>query len=272
MRFAIDINFKGRPPFLVPVTFRSEIINFLKELIKSSDCDLKKYHEYWGNVNGHRAKPYTFFLNIPNPEFVQTIRGGFYKFDNCSVKLYISSCDPEFFPLIYNGYLKMRDRFILFNYAVELKELYLSKLKSINSEYEKFKILSPVIVRDIAVINENRKNFKGYLSYDNPYYNKALGYSIITLCRRFLNIKNKNINYDIEIDTTECHSVRLHHYSEVMPGTKGFIGIKADKDILELIYDIGLGARRSQGFGMVDVISKNYRKQIANSKEIMANI
>jgi CRISPR-associated endoribonuclease Cas6 len=38
-----------------------------------------------------------------------------------------------------------------------------------------------------------------------------------------------------------------------------FIGVfklKSDPTILQLIYDVGLGVRRSQGFGMLEVVKQ----------------
>ncbi|MBP8992072.1 MAG: hypothetical protein KBG82_08855 [Spirochaetes bacterium] len=41
---------------------------------------------------------------------------------------------------------------------------------------------------------------------------------------------------------------------EVITATDGCIVIQAPREVLQLIYDIGLGARRSQGFGMLEVV------------------
>jgi len=45
----------------------------------------------------------------------------------------------------------------------------------------------------------------------------------------------------------------LYHYKK-MPATKGIFKIKSKPEILQMIYDIGLGVHRSQGFGMMEVV------------------
>jgi CRISPR-associated endoribonuclease Cas6 len=37
-------------------------------------------------------------------------------------------------------------------------------------------------------------------------------------------------------------------------GNKMVFGIKCDSDVINLIYDIGVGAKRSQGYGMLEVV------------------
>jgi hypothetical protein len=41
-----------------------------------------------------------------------------------------------------------------------------------------------------------------------------------------------------------------------MTTNKGIIEIAANPEILQLLYDVGIGVRRSQGFGMLEIIKK----------------
>jgi CRISPR-associated endoribonuclease Cas6 len=40
----------------------------------------------------------------------------------------------------------------------------------------------------------------------------------------------------------------------MIEATSGTIKIKAPANVLQLIYDAGLGAKRSQGFGMLEIL------------------
>jgi len=266
MRFTIDIEIKGEPPFLLPVNYRRNVIALIKELMKSCDFSQHEYNSYWGDSNNNIAKPYTFFLYIPDAKHIFIDGKKFLRLNFPLIKLYVSTNDPRFISILYNGFLKIRKSFFMFDYPIELKEFFISKVKSIDSDSAEFKILSPVLVRNIS-LEGHRKNFKGYLSCYNSFFNESLIQSIITLCRHFLSYKPDSD--EIGIDISGCRIVRIPHYHELVPATKGIIGIKARKDILELIYNIGLGARRSQGFGMVDLAKE--AKDVCSNSDLVAN-
>ena len=37
-------------------------------------------------------------------------------------------------------------------------------------------------------------------------------------------------------------------------GNSGIFMLEAPKEVIKLVYDIGLGAKRSQGFGMIEIL------------------
>jgi CRISPR-associated endoribonuclease Cas6 len=49
----------------------------------------------------------------------------------------------------------------------------------------------------------------------------------------------------------------LTHYNQTMTSWLGRFTLTAPKEVLQLVYDIGIGVRRSQGFGMLE-IEKHY--------------
>jgi CRISPR-associated endoribonuclease Cas6 len=46
----------------------------------------------------------------------------------------------------------------------------------------------------------------------------------------------------------------ITHFNQYMTTNKGIIEIAANPEILQLLYDVGIGVRRSQGFGMLEII------------------
>jgi CRISPR-associated endoribonuclease Cas6 len=267
VRLTVEIGFKSKPPFLIPTTYRKNIVSFIRETVRSTDTANDLYNTYWGNGNTQSVKPYTFFLSVPDINYISLNKRRFIELNENSVKLHISSNDPDFLSILHmwlsNGYNKS---FNLFDYNVEVTGINLKNVKTIHSSLAIFKILSPVIVRNIEIEGNKRKG-TGYLSCNNSDFEDSLTRSILTLCSRFLYNKKINRN-DIEIDTSLCaHSV-IYHYMETIPVTIGLIGIKADEDILELIYNTGLGARRSQGFGMIELVSEPNYAPVAVMKEL----
>ncbi|MBN2403827.1 MAG: CRISPR-associated endoribonuclease Cas6 [Spirochaetes bacterium] len=255
MRITAEICFKGKPPFYIPVTYRRNIVSLIREAIRSADNTHEIYSKYWGNTNTHSVKPFTFFLSVPDVSYIDFNDRRLIRLNDKYFKLYITSSDSTFLSILHKWLSDTPNKsFNLFNYNVEIKGIILKEVKTIHSSFERFKILSPAIVRDVAVEGRKRKSM-GYLSCNNPDFEDSLAYSIITLCRKFLHSKILNRN-DIELDTSLCVSSIIYHYMETIPVTIGIIGIKADDEVLELIYNAGLGARRSQGFGMVDLLTE----------------
>ncbi|MBN2038611.1 MAG: CRISPR-associated endoribonuclease Cas6 [Spirochaetes bacterium] len=256
MRFTVELTLKGNPPFLIQAEYRKGITSMIKEAFKSIEGGEKYFFNYWGNRSENKAKPYTFSLFLPKPRLVINNGNGFLEFNENKLNLNFTSSDNDFLVLLYKGLLQINTKYTPFGTPVEFTNIYIKKDDYIIDDIARFKILSPIVVRDIMVIGYN-KRFKGYLSVGSEKYTDALGHSVKNLCKQFLPKGSKEIKKsDIKIDTSDCFGVRVNHYSEVIPGTKGVIEIKADKNILKLIYDAGIGARRSQGFGMLELDNK----------------
>ena len=69
---------------------------------------------------------------------------------------------------------------------------------------------------------------------------------------------------DFSAEFTNFKTVRISHYTkegalwgnkkELIEASAGIIRIKAPVPVLHLIYDAGIGAKRSEGFGMLEII------------------
>ncbi len=265
VRLEVEIGFKSKPPFLIPATYRRNIVSLIRESVRSTDTTMDIYTKYWGEGNAQSIKPYTFFLSIPGVNYINLKRKRYIEAHEDSVKLHISSSDSILLS-IFHKWLNNNKLFNLFNINVEVAGISLKNIKTINSSSVTFKILSPVIVRDTEIEGRKRKG-TGYLSCNDHDFEDSLSHSILNLCRRFLYNKRISRN-DIEIDASLCaHSV-IYHYMETIPVTIGLIKIKADEDVLELVYNTGLGARRSQGFGMVELVSESGFAPVPAMKEL----
>lgn len=267
MRLTVEIGFKNRPPFLIPATYRRNIVSLIREAVRQTDTANDIYYKYWGNGNTQSVKPYTFFLSVPDINYINLNRKKFIELHENSVKLHISSSDPNFLTILHKWLSSSRNEsFNLFNNNVAVSGISLKNVKTINSSSAIFKIMSPVIVRDTEIEGKKRKG-TGYLSCNDADFEDSLAHSILTLCRRFL--YNKKLERDdIEIDSSLCVHTVIYHYMETIPVTIGLIKIKADEDVLELIYNTGLGARRSQGFGMIELVTETNYEHSVVAKEL----
>lgn len=241
MRFQTNIYLQGAPPFKVPSSYRKNIASLIKEALADSDI----YVKYYASPKRNKQKPFTFSVSL---SVEKTEKGSLILNNNC-VRLYFSACDSIFLTKIYNGLLSLKPEFTAFHpYKMELRNFHMQKPHPITDQEMLFKTYSPVLVRNI----ENKKG-KGFIDFSHDNFDNNLFFSIRNLCRNFLDKDYELSREQVEITTFKCKSAVAKNYGGEI-GTRGFFNIKAPIEVLQLIYDAGLGAKRSQGFGMMRII------------------
>ena len=150
---------------------------------------------------------------------------------------------------MYNGFqiLKANELKFLDN-TIFIKNFFYKYQKKISNEAVTFKTLSPILVRHI----ENKKG-KGFLKANHPDFKENLFYNVKSLSRNFLNYELKREEFEIISMKFESKKVSLYG-NEI--ANKGIITIKSPVKILQMLYDAGIGAKRSQGFGMLEVVKQ----------------
>lgn len=245
MRFSLEIILLGTPPFKIPVDYRTEISSLIEEIILRGAP--KVYSHYWRNIT-EKVLPFTFSLIIPQAQLQASESVPMLECSTNTLAFHFSSYDFDLLNFVYNGLMKVMSQCSLFGYTITFRNFYFQKLKLINDTRVRFRILSPVVVHN----RENRAG-KKYITWEDTSYSEVLTDSIEKLCRNFIKPDyhlNKN---DIEIIPSPCSTTMVKHLSELIPATNGIIEMRAPVEVLRLIYDAGLGMRRSQGFGMLDI-------------------
>lgn len=240
----------------IPSDYRRYLLSLIKEAIKNGASDGQDFYERFYLSN--QTKPFTFSAYFPlkNGE----LNGDFFTF-------FFSTNDYEFLMRIYNGliYLSRSDRFKLFSdpkFAIGRFNMIPDKTFDKNQII--FKTISPFLVRDI----ENGDNYlvpKGSLSNKKFKYAKEKEISEIENSLK-ISIKSSLNKYmpgdtsgDLDLNIVKVELTPVIHASHnsdfkfTLPALKGLIKISANPDVLKFIYDIGIGARRSEGFGMLEV-------------------
>src|SRR3712207_7728236 len=62
---------------------------------------------------------------------------------------------------------------------------------------------------------------------------------------------------DIKVNPIQCKKVVVKHYKRYIDTTTGLFEIQADNKILQHFYDVGIGSRKSIGFGMIDLVTQD---------------
>lgn len=238
----------------LPTWYRIGFASLIKEALKRGDDAQRLYSLYYENAQKNRAKPFTFAVKL-NVEKVEKGEINKLTLKNKMATLYISSNDYEFIITIYNG-LKRITHYPLYDNTIEILRFSLLPERKFNDTKATFQIFSPVVVRKV----DDAKRSNGYATVDDSNFVEMLRYSIKSQCNAFLPDFSEHAQH-VQIETNKAFTVKIPHYNkkdpqkpEIIMATDGCISINAAPEILKLIYDIGLGARRSQGFGMLEVV------------------
>jgi len=240
MRFSVDIFFDSNSSVKIPLTYRRDIVSLIKEALKIENPNF--FELYYGDKSKNKQKPFTFSIYLPNS--VKENNEKLIVLQDNKLGLHFSSNDYPFFISVYNGLLKVKN-FKLFGTEIKIKHFHLKKEVKFEEKMV-FKTFTPILLRDIQ-----HKKGKGYLSHDNNKFIEQGKYTIRNLSKYFLDL-------DISIDDINFTPIKIK--SDIVSlyggevGNSGIFMLEAPKEVLKLVYDIGFGAKRSQGFGMIDIV------------------
>jgi len=244
MRFTTDIFFKGEPPFRVPTDYRKKIISIIKGCVKNNNPEL--FSKLWGS---NKTKPFTFCAYIPGVKHVKEKNINYLEFTGDKIGLSISSYDAGILINFYNSLLDYSRDDTPFTNEVEFGHFYLEKETPFFEDEYNFRLMSPMVVR-----NMKNRTGKEYISHEHPAFSENIYHSVLHMCRDFIRTDYNLKSDDFVFTPVRCKQAKIYHYKEVISAVSGTFSIKAPAEVLKLVYDAGIGARRSQGFGMVEVV------------------
>ncbi|MHB8338534.1 MAG: CRISPR-associated endoribonuclease Cas6 [Ignavibacteriaceae bacterium] len=229
MRLTIDYEMSGDK---LPRDYLRGFISLIKASFERANKNL--FLTYYVKP---RLKPFTFGVYFPE---LQGNDGIMLKVGT-KVRLNFSSNNPELITYIYNSFHNIKE-YQLFENKLMLQNVVLHPLKKIHGNEKVFKTISPFLV-----------NYKGesnkYLWPDENGFEEGLIFSIKECAKEFL---NKAVD-EVSFEPIELKKLSIYHYQKT-PTNKGLFKLKADEDVLQMVYDIGIGIHRSQGFGMLEVV------------------
>lgn len=224
------------------------MVSIVKEALKSTDREFfEELYTYDGDRSNKRSKNYCsslFLKDFERKEDVIKI--------NDRVIFNFSTPDYEFGVNLYNGLL-MVDEFNYKNYVLNKIRINLLKEKEIEDNRVRFKTLSPICIKD----KNNR-----FLNLDDKNYLIELNYIVNEVLKnyrgtglqkelKFNPVNMQKVVVKQKIEKFTKNTGRPYYYINSFKGSFELEGAVED---LRDIYQLGIGFKKSQGFGMLEVI------------------
>lgn len=237
----IKANFEMNTDWLIK-DYRSIFMALIKSTFIKYDPVLYTY--LYGTEEQKRKvnKPFTFSVRFPQYKGIEGNR----MFCGNKISLLFSSDDETLITGFFNG-LKAKQKIAIGeNYPItfELEHIQLLPLKRIQTNKVLFRTISPILVND-------KGSNLDYLSPTKPEFTRAFKEIIVIQANNF-QIPCTEEMIDFEINTMK--KLPLSHYKQTMTSWLGKFVLEAPANVLQLVYDIGIGVRRSQGFGMLEIV------------------
>lgn len=242
----VKINFSAKDK-MFPLSYRMMITSLIKKSLEISDEQYFKDIYYYEEKKNKKIKPFTFavFFKDYNIEKDMVNLNG-------NGAIIISTCDYNFGINLYNGLLKIKE-YVYKEFSIILEKIILEKEKSVNESRIFCKTLSPIHVKD--------KNNKP-VAIDDDRFNKELNY----ICNLSLeSFRGEGLKEEIYLIPVKMNKVvakeKISDFKKInnkdyiyIEGYKGTFYLEGNIQDLRLLMQIGLGFRRSEGFGMIDLI------------------
>ena len=209
--------------------------------------ELARFLHDRGFLYGKRAFKLFTFSRLLGP---YRVRGGRIFFDG-EVSLYVSSCVERFVKEIANSMVK-RGFLLLGDSKWEVIGLEFPKRPEISNEV-RIRTLSPMTVYSTLTTPDLRKKTYYYSPYEKEFH-KLID---LNAKKKHFILHNRNIKSSLTVRPLRAREVVLMYKETVVKGWLGLFTLKGPKTLIRTVYDVGLGSKNPQGFGMFEVLKND---------------
>jgi CRISPR-associated endoribonuclease Cas6 len=166
-----------------------------------------------------------------------------------NIYFYLSSPLKEFISQFAEGLLK-RGEFKIHNNNLILKEIFVMPIPEI-SKITKIKMLSPITIYSTLYKDKKKKTY--YYSPFEKEFNFLIKENLIKKYEAFY---KKRAEFDFKIkplNVNKNFEKIIIYKGTVIKGWLGNYEVESDEEIIKFAYDVGIGSKNSQGFGMFEI-------------------
>lgn len=244
MRFKINLNAVDKK---IPIGNRFMVCSLIKKAIEIGDTQLFNDMYFYKDKKNKKIKDFSFAIYLKDfkvEENYINVQG--------NISITVSTPNYNLGIAIYNGLLKIKT-FNFKEYILAVKSVNLVKESKVNTNTIHCKTLSPICMKDRngKSIDIYDNNFEEALNYiTNLYLETYRGYGLRERLKiNIVNMKKVVIKEEIQgfKDITNKQFILINSY-------KGIFNLSGDISDLQTLLEAGIGYRRSQGFGLIDLI------------------
>jgi CRISPR-associated endoribonuclease Cas6 len=225
---------------VLPLDYRPGFMSLLKKALNKSNPAL--YAELYENMV---TKPFTFSIYFGGGLLIDKNEGTL-RSNYPEISLNMSSNSAKLITFVYNGLLEIPE-YPIYKANLRLKEIRFSDSARIDNDYAMFKTLSPILIKT------SRREKDEYILPDHPEFKERLNYYVNLTWREITKVEGKfDVNF-IPLPKKINKEV-VFHMRVPFTAFRGVFVLQGEPEILQFIYDVGLGIRRNQGFGMLEVV------------------
>ena len=247
---------------IIPKDYRILILSFIKNNLE------KNFNESYKEIYGEKptVKFFTFSVYLPKPK----IEKEKIELDRNYFNILFSIYDNKQFIEFYNSFNSMINKekendnkknkkysYPLKNNKMELKNITMVNEKNIMSNRVRIKFLSPLVLRNHKeiTINKKRKGADIYFDFNDSDFNEQINYSVSRLIKD-LKLNGVNSNIKLKPYNNLARKTVVSFKNILINSSIGEYILEGDSELLNILYKTGIGSRRSEGFGMFEVIEE----------------
>ena len=241
---------------IIPKDYRILILSFIKNNLE------KNFNESYKEIYGEKptVKFFTFSVYLPKPK----IEKEKIELDRNYFNVLFSIYDNKQFIEFYNSFNSMiiknenkENSYPLKNNKMRLKNITTINEIIISSNRAIIKFLSPLVLRrhEEIAINEKRKGKDIYFDFNDSDFNEQINYSVSRLIKD-LKLNGVNSNIKLKPYNNLARKTVVSFKNILINSSIGEYILEGDSELLNILYKTGIGSRRSEGFGMFEVIEE----------------
>lgn len=237
--YNIKLSFELKENFL-PREIERVAVSFLKA------AALREGQDFFGAMfdKGRSiSKAFCFSYYLPQPQFQEDkiiLRSS-------NFSIFFSDANLEELLRFYNGFLKLKfEEYPIKGNIMELKSVFLNKMKEIQDDTIVIKMLSPLLVRSHDVATNKDK----YYLFSEIGFSEALKKNIEVQLRRL----GKSFPMEnFSITPIKAKKVVVPNFGQKLDGNLGVFKLTGNPDLLNFLYQAGMGSRRNEGRGKWEI-------------------
>jgi CRISPR-associated endoribonuclease Cas6 len=243
MRMRLTLSVKKNEKLILPTNYNHLVQAAIYHNISRELADF--LHEEGFLVGKRRFKLFTF-SRLDGRYILDRIKKQFVYMGD--LILYISSPLEKFIKDIANTIVKKGSLF-LGNNQLNVAEIAFPAQPVIKKGDVKIRMLSPLTVYSTLLTSDGKK--KTY--YYSPYEEEFSMLVEDNVKKKHFLLSGKNIKSNINIMPLKVREVVIVYKGTVVKGWMGYFILNGPVSLIRTAYDVGLGAKNSQGFGMFEV-------------------